>query len=533
MSLESRLAAFADRVADQFNTLSAALTSGLAGKLDSSDPSVTNARTPTAHKTTHATGGGDALSPSDIGAANATHSHAESDITGLSTDLAGKQPLDSDLTAFAALTPTNDDVVQRKAGAWTNRSMAQVKTDLALTKSDVGLGSVDNTADTAKPVSTAQQTALNAKQDTSAKGQASGYASLDGSAKVPIAQLPTGTSSSTVAIGNDARLSDARTPTAHKSTHATGGTDALSPSDIGAQPADSDLTTIAGLTATTDNFLQAKASAWASRTPTQVAADLVTPLSSSLQATSAKGAASGYASLDASTKVPIAQLPTGTSSTTVAVGNDSRLSDARTPTAHASSHATAGSDPISPASIGAVPTTRTVSAGTGLTGGGDLSADRTLTVAYGTSSTTACVGNDSRLSDARTPTAHKTTHATGGTDALSPADIGAATSGHTHSAPSTYSLGTTSGTVNADRANGSNQKLTANGAVTLGVSATGGVDGESVMVRVLAQTSARTITPATGIIGAKSIPAGHVGFFQFVYDSDRAAFINVGYGASG
>lgn len=41
------------------------------------------------------------------------------------------------------------------------------------------------------------------------------------------------------------------------------------------QPLDSDLTTIAGLTATTDNFLQSKASAWASRTPTQVTADLI------------------------------------------------------------------------------------------------------------------------------------------------------------------------------------------------------------------------------------------------------------------
>ena len=40
---------------------------------------------------------------------------------------------------------------------------AQTKTLLALTKADVGLGSVDNTADTAKPVSTAQQTALDAK----------------------------------------------------------------------------------------------------------------------------------------------------------------------------------------------------------------------------------------------------------------------------------------------------------------------------------------------------------------------------------
>jgi trimeric autotransporter adhesin len=40
------------------------------------------------------------------------------------------------------------------------------------------------------------------------------------------------------------------------------------------QPLDSDLTTIAGLTATTDNFIQAKAGAWASRTVAQVKTDL-------------------------------------------------------------------------------------------------------------------------------------------------------------------------------------------------------------------------------------------------------------------
>lgn len=41
------------------------------------------------------------------------------------------------------------------------------------------------------------------------------------------------------------------------------------------QPLDSDLTTIAGLTATTDSFLQSKSSAWTTRTPTQVTADLI------------------------------------------------------------------------------------------------------------------------------------------------------------------------------------------------------------------------------------------------------------------
>lgn len=50
----------------------------------------------------------------------------------LSISGAGAQPVDSDLTAIAALTPANDDVIQRKAGAWTNRTMAQLSSDLGV-----------------------------------------------------------------------------------------------------------------------------------------------------------------------------------------------------------------------------------------------------------------------------------------------------------------------------------------------------------------------------------------------------------------
>lgn len=57
-------------------------------------------------------------------------------------------------------------------------------------------------------------------------------------------------------------------------------------------------------------------------------------------------------------------------------------------------------------------------AGTGLSGGGTLAADRTLAVAFGATGTTVCVGNDSRLSDARTPTAHAASHGSGGSDPI-------------------------------------------------------------------------------------------------------------------
>jgi hypothetical protein len=49
-----------------------------------------------------------------------------------------------------------------------------------------------------------------------------------------------------------------------------------------------------------------------------------------------------------------ATLSVGTGAGTVAAGNDSRFTDARTPTAHAASHASGGSDPVTPAAIGAL-----------------------------------------------------------------------------------------------------------------------------------------------------------------------------------
>src|SRR5882757_1835978 len=184
---------------------------------------------------------------------------AESQVTSLVTHLAAKQALDSDLTAFAALTPTNDDIVQRKSGAWANRTMAQLSSDLGLSttyqpldtdltaiaaltpgsgnvlaadgagwisktyaalKTALGLGNVDNTSNATERAATAT---LTNKTLTS-----------------PVINTPTG----------------------------------IVASDVGAQPLDSDLTAIGALTPTNDDIVQRKAGAWTNRTMAQLSSDL-------------------------------------------------------------------------------------------------------------------------------------------------------------------------------------------------------------------------------------------------------------------
>lgn len=56
------------------------------------------------------------LAPSDLGLV-------------IGTDV---QAYDADLAAIAALTPSNDDILQRKSGAWTNRTLAQLAADLGV-----------------------------------------------------------------------------------------------------------------------------------------------------------------------------------------------------------------------------------------------------------------------------------------------------------------------------------------------------------------------------------------------------------------
>jgi hypothetical protein len=73
------------------------------------------------------------------------------------------QPASAALTALAGLDSSQPGVIASDGAGWLSKTYAALKTALSLVKGDVGLGNVDNTSDANKPVSTAQQTALNIK----------------------------------------------------------------------------------------------------------------------------------------------------------------------------------------------------------------------------------------------------------------------------------------------------------------------------------------------------------------------------------
>jgi hypothetical protein len=108
---------------------------------------------------------------------------AEADTVNLTTDLAakadgaattsalaGKQPLDADLTAMAALDSATAGAMVTDGGGWFRKTYAQLKTALGLVAGDITSGTFG------------------------------------------IGQIPTGTSGTTVALGNDGRFSDSRAP---------------------------------------------------------------------------------------------------------------------------------------------------------------------------------------------------------------------------------------------------------------------------------------------------------------------------------
>jgi hypothetical protein len=106
---------------------------------------------------------------------------------------------------------------------------------------------------------------------------------------------------------DDPRLSDEREPLPHRETHAYGGTDVITPQDIGA-----------------------------------VSTEFI-------------GQPNGVAGLDGGGHVPMLQLPTVVQGVGTKVETtDPRLSDARAPINHHTAHEVGGADPVDPLKIGAL-----------------------------------------------------------------------------------------------------------------------------------------------------------------------------------
>jgi hypothetical protein len=231
------------------------LQTGLDGKVGTTDPRLSDARAPTAH------------------------GHPQSDVTGLGTSLAAKADLVGGLVPTAQIpavaTGQTVTVVSQAAmlaltsgqvqpgdvairsdqagrrwllaaadpsvlGSWIALEVPDAVSSVnsqqgavILGKGDVGLGSVDNTADSSKPVSTAQQVALDAKAATTDARFPAGADIVDGDiaaaagiaeAKLTLASdAPAGTPSrrslgtgaGQALPGDHVSVTNARAPTAH------------------------------------------------------------------------------------------------------------------------------------------------------------------------------------------------------------------------------------------------------------------------------------------------------------------------------
>lgn len=114
----------------------------------------------------------------------------DQDLSGKVDKVTGYSLTKNDLTDI--LKTAYDNVVSWVSTNGTNliNHLSNITNPHSVTKAQVGLGSVDDTSDANKPVSTAQQTALNLKVDNSLLGAVNGVAQLDASGFVKNTQLP-------------------------------------------------------------------------------------------------------------------------------------------------------------------------------------------------------------------------------------------------------------------------------------------------------------------------------------------------------
>lgn len=219
-------------------------------------------------------------------------------------------------------------------------------------------------------------------EQTANKGVANGYASLDGSGIVPSSQLPA------AVAPPDASASQKGLIQLAGDLSGTAAAPTI-PALTGKVSTSTTISAGTGLTGGGDLTASRTLAVNFGTTAGTVAQGNDSRIIGAEQ-TANKGAVSGYASLDSSGKVPISQLPATTDATTSTKGIIQLAGDL----------AGTAAAPTVPALANKVAITTTIAAGTGLTGGGDLSTNRTISVSFGATAGTAAQGNDSRITGA-------------------------------------------------------------------------------------------------------------------------------------
>jgi hypothetical protein len=312
---------------------------------------------PTGHKATHATGGSDALSAADIGAL--TQATADSLYVNVTGDT-----MSGGLTINSA-TPLT--VSGGRSSFAANSEPYGVGVRYVSSGGAVYFGATDGTVAPGVRISNAGGVALMSWTN-------------DGAASIP-GTLAVGGSS--VVVTTDSRLSDARPPTAHTHGNITNAGAIGSTSGLPILTTTSGVLTTGSFGTTAGSFCQGDDSRLSdARTPTS-------HVHGNLTNAGAIGTTSGLPIITTTSGVLTAGA-FGTASGSFCQGNDSRLSDSRTPTTHTHGNIT------NAGAIGAASGLPVITTTSGVL----------TTGTFGTTAASFCQGNDSRLSDSRTPLAH-------------------------------------------------------------------------------------------------------------------------------